>query len=484
MPPDLVPDPMPEVHSPIPASFRDRSGFIFLRDGVLYRQVSRAYSAQYDQFIHSGLYKSLADTGAIVAHEEVEQASSAVDTDVYKILLPDRVPFISYPYEWCFSQLKDAALATLAIQDEALKHGMTLKDASAYNMQFIDGRPVLIDTLSFEPYVEGKPWSAYRQFCQHFLAPLALMSYCDVRLAGLSRLFIDGVSLDLASRLLPLRSKARFPLLIHLHLHAKLQQRYSDAGHGGESVTSKGPQGILQRDVSLRALQGILDSLRSAVSRLSWRPAGTEWGEYYTNTNYSADAMTQKERLVESFLAEIGPGTVWDLGANTGRFSRLASRAGVLTVAFDVDPAAVELNYRECKASRERNLLPLVLDLTNPSPSLGWAHAERDSLGQRGPAHTVLALALVHHLAIANNVPLVRVASYFASLCKVLIIEFVPKEDSQVRRLLATREDVFGDYDAAGFEAAFGREFLIRKAVPIEGSNRTLYLMTNRSEDR
>ena len=260
----------------IPGSFRDPSGFLFRRDGCLYRQVNRFYLADYDRLMGSGLYEALASAGLLIPHEEADE-SLAVTDEACKVIRPEEVPFVSYPYEWSFSQLKDAALLTLEVQKKAMDFGMSLKDCSAYNAQFLRGRPVFIDTLSFEEYREGSPWVAYRQFCQHFLAPLALMSRTDVRLSQLLRVHVDGVPLDLASRLLDFRSRFRFSLYVHIHLHARSQKRYE-----GVAVDVSG-----RRKVSRLSLMGLIDSLEGAVRKLDWRPEGTEWGEYYTFTNYT-----------------------------------------------------------------------------------------------------------------------------------------------------------------------------------------------------
>ena len=453
-----------------PGSFRDPSGFVFERGGALYRQVNLAYRADYDRSVASGLDRSLIDDGWLIPHQEVDEEPSD-PRGAYKVIRPERVPFVSYPYEWCFGQLKAAALLTLALQRRSLEHGMSLKDASAFNVQFLGGRPVFIDSLSFETYREGAPWVAYRQFCRHFLAPLALMSRIDVRLNQLFRPSLEGVPLDLASRLLPWRTRLDPRLLIHIHLHAGAEKAYSD----GSRVTSPRP-------FSLRALLGLIDNLEAAIRSLRWDPRDTEWAEYYDETNYTDTATGRKLTLVGEFLDETRPRSVWDLGANTGRFSRLAARRGAQTVAFDVDPACVERNFREAVARGEPNILPLWLDLTNPSPSLGWDHDERSSLLDRGPADVVMALALVHHLAISGNVPLSRIASFLRKSCRSLVIEFVPKDDSQVRRLLSSRVDVFDGYTQDGFEAAFVEHFAIERSEPIVESERTLYLMRARPE--
>jgi hypothetical protein len=447
-------------------SFRDPSGYVFTHDGVVHRRVNDVYAAHYDRLLGSGLADDLFQRGLLIRHEEV-RPSDLGQHSAYRVLRPDRIPFISYPYEWSFSQLKDAALLTLKIQARALKAGMSLKDASAFNVQFLRGKPVFIDTLSFEVAPVERPWVAYRQFCQHFLAPLALMSYRDVRLSQLSRLYMDGVPLDLASTLLPKRTRLLPQLAMHLHLHARAQKKY--AGKRGK---------VPHRRMSQAAQLGVLESLAQTVRKLTWRPSGTEWADYYTDTNYSEQSMADKVRLVSEMLAASRPQLVWDLGANVGRFSRLASAMKVDAIAFDVDPAAVERNYLDVVAAGEPHLLPLVADLTNPSGPIGWANEERLSLQQRGPADLVLALALIHHLAVGNNVPLPAAAAWFARLARTVVIEFVPKADSQVQRMLASRTDIFGTYTQERFEAAFQRHFAITRRAPIAGTERVLYHLT------
>jgi len=456
-----------EVH---PASFRDPSGFVFRRNGRLYRQVNRAYAGHYEALVGSGLYDRLIQQGRLLPHAEVD-AAAARPEDAFKVLEPETLDFVSYPYEWCFGQLKDAALLTLKVQELALRRDMSLKDASAFNVQFQRGRPILIDTLSFERLKPGEPWIAYRQFCQHFLAPLALMARSDVRLGQWSRIAVDGVPLDLASRLLPWRTRLSFALQVHIHLHARAQRRYA-----GEVVTERRGG----RAMGKQALLGLVSSLRSAVRGLTWQPTGTAWADYGEIRSYTESALAAKRAVVEEYLERTQAKSVWDLGANTGEFSRLASQRGAHTLAFDYDHGAVELNYRQIKKDREENLLPLVQDLTNPSPGVGWSNRERRSLMERGPADAVMALALIHHLAIANNVPLELVAAFLAALGRWLIAEFVPKQDPQVRRLLANREDIFVRYDRDGFEQDFARHYHIRDTRPLPDSERCMYLMEAR----
>jgi hypothetical protein len=461
----------------VPGSFRDPAGRVFLLEGVLYRQVNHVYRADYEALMGSGLYAALTEQGLLVRHAEVPDVQP-LDGEALVVLRPERVGFVSYPYEWCFSQLRDAGLLTLEAERVALAHGMSLRDASAYNVQFVGGRPVLIDTLSFERLREGEPWVAYRQFCQHFLAPLALLAYRDVRLGRLAGLYVDGVPLDLAASLLPWRTRLRPSLFLHLHAHARSSVLARKHRARAREPRAKPRHGAGR--FSQRALQGLVESLQRALRGLEWRGGASEWSEYYAGDSYTDIAMTHKEELVAGFLEEAAPSSVWDLGANVGRFSRLAARLAIPTMAFDADPATVELAYRQVRTEQESYLLPLVMDLTNPSPGIGWGHRERASLVERGPAGLVMALALLHHLAIANNVPLERVAAFLRELADWAIVEFIPKTDPKVDLLLADREDVFDSYSQEGFERACSAHFTIEEREPIKESERSLYLLRAR----
>jgi len=454
----------------VQGSFRDPSGFLFKRKDILYRQVNQIYAENYQLLLSSGLYDNLVKHSLLISHQEVDVPSEDVST-AYKIIQPEMLGFISYPYEWSFSQLKDAALTTLNIQQRALKHNMSLKDASAYNIQFHKGKPIFIDTLSFEKYKEGEPWVAYKQFCQHFLAPLALMAKVDVRLSQLLRIYIDGIPLDFAVSLLPFSTSLNFGLLTHIHLHAKAQSQY--AGKKIDNSTNS----VRFAQVSKNALIGLIENLKKTILSLEWKPAGTNWADYYTFTNYSDESFEKKKKIVNEWLTRVNPKSVWDIGANNGLFTRLASNVGIPSLSFDIDPAAVEKNYRQVKLNKEENILPLLQDMTNPSPSLGWNNKERDSLLARASADMVFALALIHHLAISNNVPLNQIADLFHQLGKWLVIEFVPKSDSQAKKLLVARLDIFDQYTVEGFEKSFQEKFVIHDKVLVEGSERILYLM-------
>lgn len=455
----------------ISGSFRDPNGFLFLEGGILYRNICNTYKENYDLLMNSGLYDKLVKENLLIPHTETEKNTN-FDFDVYKTIKPELVNFISYPYEWSFSQLKNSALTTLKIQKLALDFGMTLKDASSYNIQFKNGKPIFIDTLSFEKYTEGEPWIAYKQLCKHFLAPLSLMSYKNVDFNQMLKTYIDGIPLDFASSLLPFKTRFN-SLFIHIHLHSNQQKKY-ESTH--KKVEIKG-----SKQLSKMGLLAILDNLESITKKLEWKPFGTEWGEYYNNTNYISDAFESKKNLIKKYIDKIKPNTIVDIGANTGLYSRIAGNNNIDVLSIDIDPAAVEKNYLDVIKNKETNILPLIMDINNPSPGVGWGNNERMSFLERCPVDTILALALIHHLAISNNVPLNKVAKLFSKICKWLIIEFVPKSDSQVKKLLSTREDIFPNYNKENFENVFEKYFTQEMSYKVENSERTLYLFKKKN---
>ncbi len=456
------------------SSFRDPSGYIFYEKGEVYRAITGRYQSHYDQLMSSGLHDELVKKGMMVDAREIE-FDSEKNPDIYRIIKPQIIPLISYPYEWSFSELKDAALLTLDIQVAAISKGMTLKDASAYNIQFLHGKPIFIDTLSFETYEEGKSWIAYKQFCQHFLAPLALMSYRDVQLGRMMTNYIDGIPLDLCCRLLPFSARFNVGLMLHLYFHAYAQTKYKD---------NKVKLSKMKMQMSKKSLLDLINGLRIAVRRLNWKPQGTEWVDYTDEGVHKEEYLNSKRQIIAELVVKANPHTVWDLGGNTGNFSRIAAKAASASVVtFDVDPACVEKNYLKTKTDKEEDIFPLFLDLANPAPAIGWAGEERKSLAQRGPADLVMALAIIHHLCIANNVPFDRLASYFSRLGKKLIIEFVPKGDPKVQFLLTNRPDIFTNYNKESFEKQFSEYFIIDEVRTLEDSDRILYLMTRKGNE-
>ncbi len=457
---------MKETERKNSGSFRDPSGYVFTRNGTLYRQINNTYTEQYNHLNQSGLYRALLDKGWLISHEETDEACPFENG--IQVIRPERIPFISYPYEWSFSALKDAALLTLRIHRLAMDHGMVLKDASAFNVQFSRGKPVFIDTLSFDLYREGSPWIAYSQFCRHFLAPLLLMFYVDVRMSRMMSCFIDGIPLDLADQIL--RGRGGFFARQHIRWHAASIARYSDTS---KRIDEAQPQKTI--NLSRNSHLALIESMILWIEKLSFPGQKTEWGDYNAQTSYTENGADSKRSIVSDYLNLIHPGSLWDLGSNDGTYSMLAVRAGARTVAFDADPVAVEQCYRQTRG-KDLPILPLLMDLTNPSAGIGFSGNERMSMSERERPDCIMMLAVIHHMAISNNVPLELLAEWLSGMSDHLIIEFVPKSDIQVQRLLSSREDIFDRYTQEEFEASFARYWKLIAQKAVQGSERTIYL--------
>lgn len=456
--------PSPEIN---PASFRDPAGFIFKENSEIYRAIAPSYNDDFNLFIQSGLYDYLKQKRLITSHVDSKNILGSEFSD-YRFVKPEQIPFISYPYEWCFSQLKSAALLTLKIQKACLKYGMTLKDASAYNIQFIGNKPIFIDTLSFEKYIEAKPWVAYKQFCQHFLAPLALMAYRSVELIKLHLNYIDGIPIKLASSLLPRRSILNSGIASHIILHSKFQKNNS------EEIGSKKDN----VKVSKSSLMAMLQHIEDCIVSLNSKSEKSNWTEYAINNTYSKEAVSIKEQTIIKWLEQNKVKNIYDLGCNTGNYSLLASKYGDHVLSIDSDHNCIERFYLSTKD--KNNILPLVINLSTPSPGSGWANKEHLTINQRGKADVLLALALIHHFRITNNVPFSRIAEYLADLGDRLIIEFIPKSDPMVQQMLSSRKDIFNDYTLEGFLNSFEKLFSINEKILLENNGRILFLMTKK----
>ena len=445
-----------------PASFRDPSGFIYEKDGAIFRFVSLAYRQCYDQLMSSGLADELLKKKLLLPFSEVAE-NHVGRTDWYKTLQPQQLPFLSYAWEWSFEQLKDAALTTLNICTLALQKGMILKDATPTNVQMVEGRFKLIDTLSFENYKEGEAWVAYRQFCECFLNPLLIAAHTGMEVHKLMLSYPDGVPAAVTSGLLPFKTKFRAAVYLHVHLQAKIA--------GKRSTEQK--QTI--RKISKKNIEQILESLHSCISNLSLPSRATTWNNYYSETILSEQYFVEKQKVVGSLLESLEYNSVLDLGANEGEFSLLC-RKDARVIATDFDSDCINRLYTRIKKEKRINIYPLVVDLTYPSPSMGWMNEERPAFFNRTKVDVCMALALIHHLAIAKNITFEQLAFFFASVCNVLIIEFVPKSDPKVEGMLQWREDIFNHYTEEAFEQAFTHLFELGKKATVAGSDRTMFI--------
>jgi len=461
-------------------SFRDPSGNVYIFEENIYRSINHCYKEEWEHICQSGLLKEAVQKGFLLDSKECSQDQYPAlppedEKTLYKMLEVKKLPFFSYPYEWCFSQLKDAALLTLDLHCLALKHGCILKDASAFNVQFLQGKPVFIDLLSFERYKEGQAWQAYGQFCTHFLAPLALMAHCDLRCGLLSHQWPSGIPLDLASKMLPLYSRFSLGLYLHLFLHSSMQQSHAD----GRKAMKK----VQQSRLNLQKMLDVADSLRSTVKKLHLPKQTTEWGNYYEDTNYTERAKEAKILAVQGIVKNYTGNLAIDIGANNGFFSKLLCQQYKMVLATDVDHLAVEYNYKSIPPT---NMLPLILDVTNPSSGLGFLGEERSSFITRCKADMLLALALCHHLVMTGGIPFPRIARFMASILNaggIAIVEYIPKDDSQIQRLLAARDDVFTDYTFENFQNSFEQAgFTMLEKITLPETDRFLSVFCLKSE--
>jgi len=439
---------------PTPSSFRDPAGFVVNAGGVYKRIVTQYGREDYSLLMESGLYGELVNAGLLIPHVEEDEYGSE-SPGLFKLLRPEQLEFISYPYEWSFSQLKDAALLTLDVQKRALRRGLSLKDASAFNVQFRGMRPVFLDTLSFERD-RGGPWVAYEQFCRHFLAPLLLGSELPFATQYL-RVDLSGFPLEWASRALNWRSYLKFGPLVHIHLHARANRRFTD---GGE------PESKLSQPANTKA--AIAESLTRAVERLKVpKPVGPACGPPWME-DYDQGISRFRSHFLRSVLRGIRPCLVYDLGGAASAFGRLAASEGCRCILCDPDPIAVDRAYREGVKSGNGLAFPLVMDLRNPSPALGFGLVERQSFFERPNAGLVLALGMLHHLRLSESIPFAQLAETFARFGSRLLIEFASLEDEAVRRVVARRPFIPDDYSLQGCISAFSRHFklLVESRIP------------------
>jgi hypothetical protein len=450
--------PAPQV--PHPASFRDPAGFVFTVDGLIYRQVNRSYTRQYEQLIKSGLYQKLTRESLLISHREV--AGPAQSPDHYLTLLPEQLTRITYPAEWCPEQLRAAALLTLRIQQLATDHGMTLKDATPFNIQFYKGRAILIDTLSFDLYNPARPWIAYRQFCECFLFPLYIHRYARTGTAWVATAWPEGIPASLTARLLPIKSRWNTGAWLHVFLQARISSRKTTAATRSLSFS----------ETKLARLIGHLHSIISRVNTPSTNPSA--WSNYYSETSLGQSYLESKEQLFRQYLHQIPFADALDLGCNDGRFAKILAETGASVMAVDSDWACIETLYKK----HLPNILPLCIDLANPTPASGFGNTERPGFTDRASSGLVIALALIHHLALRNNIPLPLIADYFSRLSnQYLLIEFVPLSDEKARELIARKEAPAVGYDPEHFESAFDKHFRIERRELIAGTDRILYLL-------
>ncbi len=450
-------------------SFRDRNARVFTRDGAVFRGLNAQASAEWDALAETRFFRRFSADGRLVATEKVDAPAATNDTERWvSFLRHERIPFVSYPYEWCFGMLKAAALLQLDLLLAALDEEMILKDSSAFNVQWVGAEPVFIDIASFERLSPGAPWVGYRQFCEMFLCPLMLQAYKDVSFNARMRGNIDGIGPPECARLFSLRDLLRPGVLKHIFLQAKLEARYADTDRDVRDDLRKAG---FAKELIVANVRG----LRKLVTRMDWRRRESEWSDYVDCGHYELADQQRKLDFVREAVSAKPRRLVWDLGCNTGTFSRLAAESADYVVAQDGDHLAIERFWRDLSAEGNRKILPLVNNLADPSPALGWRGRERKALEQRGTPDLVMCLALIHHMVITANVPMREFVDWLVSLGGDLIIEFVTKDDPMVKTLLRNKHDNYDDYDLEFFEKCLGESFEIGRREPLCEGRRIMY---------
>lgn len=450
-----------------PGSFRDPDGRVFRIGEKVFRSVTGSAARNFARAEEAGVMRKLVDRGQLVDFTDVTEQASKVGIEQADVLLSHpQIPFISYPYEWSFSLHKAAALAHLDLHLELLSEDFTLVDATAYNMQFDGTRPVHIDHLSIRPYEDGEIWAAHRQFCMQFLNPLLMWSMLDLQPNHWFRGSLEGIAPEDLAKLVPLRKRLNWIVLTHVIAQATLQNRSVQSTTG----SSRYREARLPRS----SFEGMLRGLRGAIAKMEVPSHKTVWGEYANNTSYAAPEAEAKHDLVKEAVAAIKPGLLYDIGCNTGDYSKSALEAGAgKVIGFDFDHGALEIAFKRAQLE-QLDLLPLWLDAANPSPSQGWGEAERMGLSKRAKPDALLALAFIHHIAIGRNVPLDMAVDWLVSLAPAGVIEFPHKEDPMVQLLLSQRPDIFPDYHNDTFANLLSQRAQIVKAVDVLPT-RTLY---------
>ncbi|MEE8495069.1 MAG: hypothetical protein V3S21_01200 [Xanthomonadales bacterium] len=451
-------------------SFRDRDGRVYHFQERVFRGMSESALRNFRQLQEQSFYAKLAKSGKVIGSREISAKENPLPSDVKAqwagFLEHDPVAVISYPYEWTFSMLKAAASLQLHLVEHAVSNGFTLKDASPYNIQFVNGNTVFIDIPSFEPLQQGEPWSGYRQFCEMYLFPLFLQAYKGCNFQPFMRGAIDGVDVQTASTLFGFRDRFRKGVLSHVWLQSKLDRRY---GGSSENIRSSLKSAGFNRELILANVR----KLQKLVHRLGWEASGSEWGDYAEFHNYSDVDHLRKEDFVRDVITAEKPDTVWDIGCNTGQFSRIAAALCRQVVATDIDHVAVERLYLD--ENTPGNILPLVHNVADPSPNWGWRNCERSDLQSRSRPDLVLCLALIHHLVISANIPLGELIDWLAGLTDKLVIEYVSRKDDKVKALLRNKKDKYQDYSRESLEANLKRYFEIRQQQEMNNGDRTLY---------
>jgi SAM-dependent methyltransferase len=454
-----------------PGSFRDRHGRIIYSGSSVYRGISELTLQNWNALTSTKFFQQAIEQNKLVQTEKVETnqlSDPSIGEGWAAVLKHQTIPFISYPYEWSFGMMKDAALLQLELLERAIDEDMTMKDATSFNIQWLGANPIFIDIASFEKLPPGTPWAGYRQFCEMFLYPLMLQAYKDIPFHSWMRGSIDGIDPEEFNNLMSGRDFFRRGVFVDVYLQAKLQVKYAATNRQiKDELRSSGFKKEMIK-TNLRRLTKIIHGLQ-------WKRMKSEWSDYAVDNSYTDADSERKASFVREVAASKRWNLVWDLGSNTGRFSRIAAEHAQYVVAMDSDHLAVERLFQELKSERKQTILPMVMNLADASPNLGWRGLERKSLIERGKPDLILALALIHHVVISANIPLAEFIDWLASIGSNLVVEFVTKADPMVKILLKNKDDQYHDYELDNFERTLASRFTIVKQSALSSGTRYLY---------
>ena len=449
-----------------PGSFRDPAGRVFYEGDRVLRTMSGEAAGDWEALVDSGFLHAAMESGQIVRTAETDHHTAG------RVLQHDRIPLVTYPYEWSFGMLRDAALLQLDLLVAALHANLTMKDASPYNVQFVGARPVFIDVGSFGRYTPGEPWLGYRQFCQLYLYPLLLASYARIDFRPLLRGALDGVPVAFARSVLRGTRMLRPGAAVHVGMQARLTRRLADEDTAmRQALTRSG----FNREMIIRNAS----RLRELVAGLpSPAPLEDGWTEYQGCAHVDADRGPKSE-FVERVANRTHRSLAWDIGSNDGHFSRIIASRADTVAALDSDGDVCDQVYENLKENpSSANVIPLVFDVSDPSPAMGWRTSERRTLEARGRPDLVLVLAVMHHLVITDNIPLGQVLSWLRGLDAEVCFEWVPPGDPMAARLAKDKQstEVHSDYSVENFDSLVSSMFEVVDHLDL-GGRRLLHLL-------
>jgi hypothetical protein len=452
-----------------PASFRDPEATVFTQGGRVFRGLSAEAAGVHQAATDAGLLGELVDRGWLIEHWDSSLPDGVpVGVPAELIIEARAVPVVSYPYEWSFSMLRDAALLTLDVTEACFRAGFQMKDASAYNVLFDGGRPMMIDLTSFDRGFDGA-WTPYGQFCDHFLAPLLLEAHLGVPFQPYLRGRLSGIPVTELAGMFPGRRRFKPGVFSHIYLRSRIENKARHLDTEDRTELRSGMKLPVEAVIrSVQKMRGLVESLTPSSTSV--------WSEYENEHSYGDSQRAIKEQFVDSTAETLAGNLAWDVGANTGAFSEILAKHFKSVVALDHDAGAVDAMYRRLRDTADSRIVPLVLDVADPSPDRGWRGKERRTLLNRATPAFATWLAVIHHICLAGEVPVAGFLDLVADTSPDSIVEFVGPDDPMSRRLMATRKVPRPDYSRGSFLAAAEQRFTVVASTAVSPTRDLFHL--------